>query len=102
MPRPGYMLYLVSYDIPSTPEGDRRRAKVARRMEAYGIRVQWSVFECELSPALVRKLRKEIGDVIDTGEDSVRFYPICATCVKDAVSLGRKDPCPRDEDCYVF
>lgn len=93
------MLYLISYDVPSTTEGDKRRAKLARRMEAYGIRVQWSVFECELSPALVRTLRKEIAAVIDEGEDSVRIYPLCATCVKETVSLGRKDPCPRDEDC---
>lgn len=96
------MLYLISYDVPSNSDGDRRRTRLARRLEAYGVRVQWSVFECELSPALVRKLREEIKSVIEETEDSIRIYPLCATCTQDVLMLGRMDPCPRDEDCFVF
>jgi CRISPR-associated protein Cas2 len=102
VPRPGKMIYLITYDLPSNPEGDRRRAKLARKLEAFGIRVQWSVFECELSPALYRQLREAMKDIIDPGEDSLRIYPICAACVREVDVIGRLDPCPRDEDCYVF
>ena len=38
-------MYVVSYDISS----DRLRNKVARTLEGYGTRIQYSVFECKLS-----------------------------------------------------
>jgi len=38
------MLILVSYDIPN----DRRRVKIAKTLEDFGDRVQYSVFECDL------------------------------------------------------
>ena len=39
------MFYLVAYDI----SDDKRLREVAKLMEAYGKRVQRSVFECSLS-----------------------------------------------------
>lgn len=50
MPRPGNMLFLISYDIPSSTSGDRRRARLARYLEGIGLRVQMSVFELDISP----------------------------------------------------
>ncbi len=38
MPRPGTMIYLFCYDFPSTLGGDRRRAKIARRLTGLGLR----------------------------------------------------------------
>ena len=38
-------MYLVSYDI----ESDRLRKKISDTLENYGIRIQYSVFECEIS-----------------------------------------------------
>ena len=71
------MLYVVSYDIPD----DKRRRKVAELLEGFGQRVQYSVFECDLSEKqyemLKAKLRKRIKD-----EDNLRFYPISAYSVQ--------------------
>ena len=39
------MLHLIAYDIAS----DKRLRRVARICEDYGIRVEKSVFECDLS-----------------------------------------------------
>ena len=39
------MFILVSYDIPN----DKRRLKVMKAVQDYGTRVQYSVFECELT-----------------------------------------------------
>ncbi|MCA9742068.1 CRISPR-associated endonuclease Cas2, partial [candidate division KSB1 bacterium] len=38
------MLLLVSYDIVD----DKQRTKLAKRLQNYGQRVQYSVFECDL------------------------------------------------------
>ena len=52
------MFYLVCYDIVS----DRRRNKVSKLLEAYGLRVQKSVFECVLDD---KEKREEKGDKKD-------------------------------------
>ncbi len=38
------------------------------------MRVQNSVFECEVTPAQFVMLKKELMDIFDPGEDSLRFY----------------------------
>ena len=48
--------YLVSYDITS----DKRRRKVVKILEGYGFRVQYSVFECELSSKQFKELSKRL------------------------------------------
>lgn len=65
-------LIVVSYDIPC----NRRRRKVAELLDGYGQRVQYSVFECQLSPAQLLELQKRLRRRVNLTEDSVRFYPI--------------------------
>jgi CRISPR-associated protein Cas2 len=81
MPRPFEMIHLVSYDLPADKEGDRRRARLAKYLEGRGLRVQYSVFEVNLSPERVPELIGELCALIDVTQDSVRVYPLCATCV---------------------
>lgn len=50
------VLYVVTYDIPS----DKRRQKVAKLLEGYGRRVQYSVFECLLSEVKYEELQKRL------------------------------------------
>ena len=69
------MLVLVTYDVAQdTPQGRRRLRRVARACEDYGQRVQYSVFECDLDPALWVKLRARLVGEIDVKTDSLRFY----------------------------
>lgn len=71
-------MYLVSYDITS----DKRRRKIAKILENYGKRIQYSVFECDLSEERYRKLYGEIAKATADMEDgSVRFYYLCGNCV---------------------
>lgn len=53
-------MYLVSYDISSS----RRRRKVAKLMENYGTRVQYSVFECKLEKSVFNKMYQELCDLV--------------------------------------
>jgi len=77
--------YVVSYDVGD----DRRRLRVARVLEGYGLRVQRSVFECYLGPAHVGRLRQRLARAIDPQEDSVRLYRLCEMCRRQVEVLGR-------------
>jgi len=70
------MIYLISYDIPD----DKRRTRVAKLLEDYGVRVQYSVFECELTPRALDDLRLRVLNLIELSEDNVRIYRVCADC----------------------
>lgn len=66
---------LVTYDVSTlTREGRRRLRRVARACQDYGIRVQLSVFECELDPAQWTSLRARLLQLMDPTCDSVRCY----------------------------
>lgn len=69
------MMVVVTYDIDTTtPAGEKRLRKVAKTCEAYGVRVQASVFEVVVEPAQLVRLQCRLREVIDEQTDSVRFY----------------------------
>jgi CRISPR-associated protein Cas2 len=69
------MIILVTYDIQTLDlEGRRRLRKVAKACLNYGQRVQFSVFECRVPPALWVALRSKLLGIINPEEDSLRFY----------------------------
>lgn len=69
------MLVLITYDVSTrTAQGVRRLAKVAKICTNYGQRVQNSVFECVLDNTQLSIIKKQILDVIDLQQDSVRYY----------------------------
>jgi CRISPR-associated protein Cas2 len=69
------MLVLITYDVNTeTNEGKQRLRRVAKICENYGQRVQNSVFECMVDPALWVHLSKQLVGVIDPEKDSLRFY----------------------------
>jgi len=69
------MLVLITYDVSTgTTDGRRRLRAVARACEDYGQRVQYSVFECDIDPAIWTKLRSRLIETIDKDTDSLRFY----------------------------
>lgn len=86
---------LVAYDISTlTPDGERRLARVAAICERYGIRTQYSVFECRVSAAGLQLLIGELSDVVDAREDSVNIYRFVTPIKEAKYSLGRS----RDRD----
>jgi len=84
------MFYLVTYDIPSSGSGDRRRTQLAKRLEGFGLRVQYSVFEIEISPERLPAIIEELELLLDLKEDSLRLYPFCGTCREKTVRLGKE------------
>ena len=69
------MMILVTYDVnTSNTGGEKRLRRVAKECEAYGQRVQNSVFECVLDPAQYKRLQVTLCEIIDSSSDSLRFY----------------------------
>lgn len=77
---------LITYDIAS----DKRRTKVCDILKDYGIHVQYSVFECELSNKHFEVLIKRIKKVIKASEDSVRIYYLSTTKTPNVIELGNE------------
>ncbi len=69
------MLLLITYDVNVTEEGGKKRLRtVAKICENYGIRVQNSVFECNVDASQGAVLKTQLLDCIDKKLDSIRFY----------------------------
>lgn len=69
------MLVLITYDVCVVSEGGQRRLRrIAKTCLDYGLRVQNSVFECEVDPAQFAFLKSELLDIYDESQDSLRFY----------------------------
>ena len=84
------MLILVSYDVSTeTSEGRRRLRRVAKVCLNYGQRVQKSVFECQVDPALMETLKAELLDEINLTEDSLRIYRIVQPLSKNLMEFGK-------------
>ena len=69
------MLILITYDVNTeTTEGRRRLRKVAKACQDYGLRVQNSVFECEVDAGQLIKVKNRLTGLIEPKTDSLRFY----------------------------
>jgi len=92
------MFYVVAYDICD----DRRRTKVAKILEDFGDRAQYSVFEMDLDCSeRFDELRRRLDGVINPAADGVRAYFLCKAC-RDKVMLLGRGQIYRDEDVYVI
>lgn len=69
------MLMLVSYDVSTVDKAGRRRLRrIAKACLNWGVRVQNSVFECNVNPAQWVKLKAELEDIFEPETDSLRYY----------------------------
>ena len=85
------MLMLVTYDVSvETAEGRKRLRHISKTCLDYGMRVQYSVFECEVSPEQWVKLRGKLLDIFDGAKDSLRFYHLGSNWKKKVQHHGAK------------
>lgn len=72
-------LWIITYDIAD----ERRLRRVSKWLEqqAQAVRVQYSVFEVLADRYRLQLLRKQLAQWIDPAEDSVRYYPLCGSCI---------------------
>lgn len=85
------MLVLVTYDVNvTTREGERRLRHMAKVCLDYGVRVQNSVFECEIDPAQWVQLKAKLIGIYDPSLDSLRFYLLGKRGFDKVEHLGAK------------
>jgi len=86
--------YVIAYDIPD----DKRRTKVHKILLGYGTWTQYSLFECFLTRKQLILLHARLEKHLEPEEDSVRFYPLCANCLRKVETVGGQPP----EDISIF
>ena len=85
------MLILVTYDVSTeTTAGKKRLGKIAKKCVSYGQRVQNSVFECNLDWSQFQVLQSELRAIINTNEDSLRFYNLGNNYSEKVIHVGAK------------
>lgn len=89
--------YLVCYDI----RDDLRLRRVAKLLEGYGERLQYSVFRCRLTPREEERLRWELTRVA-AKEDAWLIVPLCGSCVERVRRRDARSAWPEDPPAYVI
>jgi CRISPR-associated protein Cas2 len=90
-------IWVIAYDTPS----DRRRRKFAKLLTGHGVRVQWSVFECELRAEQLQRLKVRLEKMIQPEQDSVRFWPVPERSRYQVIHLGCAVPTTQWEDHVI-
>jgi CRISPR-associated protein Cas2 len=78
------MFTIISYDVVD----DKRRTKVLKYLKGYGTRVQYSVFECDITKDQFTRIQRDLRVVIDLHTDSVRCYVLDAAAVQRIQIIG--------------
>ncbi len=93
------MFYLICYDIMH----DRRRDRVSRLLEAYGLRIQKSVFECVLTQDQYHQLQRRLQNkrFLNPKEDQIRFYPMSPRHRKLVLILGIQPNRQVDDSVFI-
>jgi len=90
------MMHVVVYDIAN----ERRLRRVASLCEDYGVRIEKSVFECELDAESYERFWSRLMALVSEEQDRVIAYPINQGDRAKIRSIGVYDR--RDEGALVF
>jgi CRISPR-associated protein Cas2 len=81
---PHTMLTLIGYDITSP----RRLSRIAKTCEDYGVRVQYSIFECHLDEQRFEKFWAKLLSQINPEKDRLVAYQIDAKSARRTRTAG--------------
>lgn len=85
------MNILVTYDVATgDAKGQRRLHKVALVCQAFGQRVQNSVFECTVNETQYEQLVHRLTKQIDLAQDSLRIYRLREPKDEHILTIGRQ------------
>lgn len=97
MPMSNQSFYLVCYDIVK----DSRRNRVSKLLEAYGCRIQKSVFEILVDKVQYKKLKYRLERMLNLEEDQLRFYSIPEYSRRKTVILGIQPNFSIDDSTFI-
>lgn len=92
--------YIVSYDIADPT----RLRQVFKTMKGWGLHLQYSVFQCDLTPSALTELQSELEDLIDHNADQVLFIHVGPTQgrAKTAISAMGKPYASPAREALIF
>lgn len=90
------MLILIAYDITKP----RRLARVAKICEDYGVRVQYSIFECHLEDDQFQDFWNLLLGEIDEEDDRLVAYQLDARSARKTLTAGTM-VCAQKVACYL-
>ncbi|HAA53764.1 MAG TPA: CRISPR-associated endonuclease Cas2 [Myxococcales bacterium] len=89
------MFFVISYDV----SDDKRRTQIHKALKSFGLWVQYSLFECELSKSDYVRLRERLEALSKPEEDNLRFYKLCQVCQETVERIGED---PRLDEFGIF
>ena len=85
-------MVLITYDVETiTPAGRKRLRQIAKQCVNFGQRVQNSVFECLVDPAVFTELRHRLESIYNPETDSLRYYFLGNNFKKRIEHVGHKE-----------
>ena len=85
------MMVLVTYDVSvQTAAGRRRLRRIAKVCLNHGQRVQNSVFECLVDPAMWVSMKAQLEAEMNPDEDSLRYYFLGSNWQRRIEHVGAK------------
>jgi CRISPR-associated protein Cas2 len=78
--------YLIAYDIRDA----KRLYRVAKHLNGYGNRLQYSVFRCRLSERQLERLQWELAKLL-AREDDLLIIGLCGSCARRAQKKGKAE-----------
>jgi len=66
-------MLIVLLDTPC----NKRRYRMNKIIKGYGVRVQKSVFECQIDESEKREMIAALKDILNKDEDTLRIQPCC-------------------------
>ncbi|MCG7931872.1 MAG: CRISPR-associated endonuclease Cas2 [Candidatus Thiodiazotropha lotti] len=97
------MLVLITYDVNVVSAGGQRRLRnIAKICQDYGMRVQNSVFECEVTPAQYVVLKNELMEAFNSNKDSLRFYRLGKNGRQKVEHVGAKSVLDPINDALIL
>ena len=97
------MKVVVTYDVSLVTEGGKRRLRrVAKICQNYGLRVQNSVFECEVDWTHLVELRGALLQEIDASADSLRIYNLGSKWSGKVEHIGVRKIPDLERDTLLF
>lgn len=89
------MIYLVCFDV----SNNKLRRNLIKCLEEFGRRIQFSVFELEMSDVDLIKLNTKIKSVRLETTDKCFIFPISEIAFRKSIFMGQYSPIERT---YVF
>jgi CRISPR-associated protein Cas2 len=89
--------YLVTYDV----REPKRLREVAKHLEGYGERLQFSVFRCRLTIRQLERLRWELTEKM-AKEDDLLIVGLCARCASHVTEKNGDEKWKEPANTFVI